>query len=169
MYRVRGPSVLYDLRASSLGPRTIRLPPSPSAGCFRARPRAPSPLPPGRRLAHVSFRRGVGHRRRRCSPCRRYLRYPASHCHLPNFREIRGDLLSHRISSDSTSRSCANLKSHEPTNIHQISLRSVETCSPTGSQPIQHLWSAQTSSLGPTPVTQATRGSKTRMKNKPKS
>ncbi|SNX86323.1 uncharacterized protein MEPE_05032 [Melanopsichium pennsylvanicum] len=26
MYRVRGPSVLYDLRASSLDPRTIRLP-----------------------------------------------------------------------------------------------------------------------------------------------
>ncbi|SNX86355.1 uncharacterized protein MEPE_05064 [Melanopsichium pennsylvanicum] len=86
---------------------------------------------------------GVGRRRRRCSPCHQYLRYPASHCHSPNFREIRRDLLSHRISSDSTSRFCANLKSHEPTNIHQISLRSVETCSPTGSQPIQHLVSGR--------------------------
>ncbi|SNX88136.1 uncharacterized protein MEPE_06847 [Melanopsichium pennsylvanicum] len=119
MYRVQGPSVLYDLRASSLDPRTIRLPLAPSAGCFRARPRALSPLRPGRRSAHVSLR----------------LALVAAVADAPlaiDTFDIRRVTATRRIS---------------------ISLRSVKTCSPTGSQPIQHLWSAQTSSLGPTPVT----------------
>ncbi|SNX87464.1 uncharacterized protein MEPE_06174 [Melanopsichium pennsylvanicum] len=44
----------------------------------------------------MSFRRGVGRRHRRCSPCHQYLRYPASPCHSPNF-------------PDSTSLVCADL------------------------------------------------------------
>ncbi|SNX88134.1 uncharacterized protein MEPE_06845 [Melanopsichium pennsylvanicum] len=126
MYCVRGPSVLYDLRASSLDPRTIRLPLVLWQGASEhARVLSLSIAPLG--VDRPTCRSGVA-----------LVTAVADAPLAIDTFNIRQVTATRQIS---------------PTNIHQISLRSVETCSPTGSQPIQHLWSAQTSPLGPTPVT----------------
>ncbi|SNX83009.1 uncharacterized protein MEPE_01715 [Melanopsichium pennsylvanicum] len=108
MYRARGPSVLYNLRASSLDPRTIRLPLVP--------------------------RQGAPKRARVLSP----------HCPLGVDRPTCRSGVALVAAVADTTLAIDTFDIRQVTATRRISVRSVETCSLTGSRPIQLLGSALT-------------------------